>query len=224
MKQTIFFVCAISFVSSQSKTRAELRSVFNEADFIFNLAQSEPAQQSNGGSVRVANLINLPALSCEGVSHVLLNIDPCGLNAPHIHPRAAEIVYVIDGDDFEIGFVEENGGRAITNRISTGFTTFIPRGLIHYGLNLSCKNTTIIGSFNSEDPGVISVAKQTLMFPNFVLSGTFGISESEIDKLRNGLPANPSLSFQQSECFKRCGIKNHKINTKTSRILNFGGY
>jgi oxalate decarboxylase/phosphoglucose isomerase-like protein (cupin superfamily) len=215
MKQLIFFICAISFVSSQSKTRAELRSVFNEADFIFNLAQSEPAQQGNGGTARVATVSQLPSLSGEGVSHTLFNLEPCGMNVPHSHPRATEILFVIDAEDLQVGFVEENGGRFIVNRISTGFSTFFPRGLIHYQINLSCKKATYISSLNSEDPGVISVAGQTLMFPNFVLSGTLGIPESGVDKLRNGLPDAPALSFQQSECLKRCGM---------TKPIDNGGY
>jgi oxalate decarboxylase/phosphoglucose isomerase-like protein (cupin superfamily) len=205
MKHLIFFLCAIIVVSAQLESASKRRSKFSSADFVIDLAKSKPGEGA-GGAARSATLDQMPVLSGEGLSLTLMNLNPCGMNMPHVHPRASEIVYVIDGEDLQVGFAEENNGRFIVNRISTGFSTIFPRGLIHYQINLSCKNATIIAALNNEDPGVISVAKQTFLFPNYVLSGTLGIPESEIDQLRDGLPKNPALSLQQSECYQRCGI------------------
>ena len=44
------------------------------------------------------------------------------------------------------------------------------------------------------------------MFPNESLSSTFNIDESKVESIRSGLPDNPSQSFKQSECQKRCGL------------------
>jgi oxalate decarboxylase/phosphoglucose isomerase-like protein (cupin superfamily) len=206
MKHLIFFLCAIIVVSAQQESKAKLRSKLKSEDFVFNLAMSQPDAQSAGGVSRTATLDNFPALSGEGLSQRLFNINPCGINDAQVHPRASEILYAIDAEDLQVGFVEENGGRVLVNRISSGFSTIIPRGLIHYQINLSCKKATYVSAYSSEDPGFISVMPQTLLFPNYVLSGTLGIAESEVDKLRNGLPKSPSLSLQQSECYKRCGL------------------
>jgi hypothetical protein len=37
-----------------------------------------------------------------------------------IQYRATELLFVIDGEDLQTAFVEENGGRSIVNHISTG--------------------------------------------------------------------------------------------------------
>jgi oxalate decarboxylase/phosphoglucose isomerase-like protein (cupin superfamily) len=213
MKHLIFFLCAIIVVSAQSESAAKLRSKLNAADFVFDLAKSKPVDQSAGGVVRAASLDNFPALSGEGLTPTLYNLKPCGINYAHIHPRASEILYAIDAEDLQVGFVEENGGRFLVNRISTGFSTITPSGLIHYQINLSCKNATYISTASSEDPGYVEVMTQTLLFPNYVLSGTLGIAENEVDKLRNGLPASPALSLQQSECYQRCGLSEATVAT-----------
>jgi oxalate decarboxylase/phosphoglucose isomerase-like protein (cupin superfamily) len=207
MKNLIFFLCAIIVVSAQHESEAKRRSKLNAADFVFDLAKSQPDAQAAGGVFRTATLDNFPALSGEGLSQRLFSIKPCGINVPHSHPRASELLYAIDAEDLQVGFAEENGGRVIVNRISTGFSTVVPRGLIHYQINLSCKNATYLVAYSSEDPGFVTVMAQTFLFPNYVLSGTLGIAEIEVDKLRNGLQASPSVSFQQSECYQRCGLK-----------------
>jgi oxalate decarboxylase/phosphoglucose isomerase-like protein (cupin superfamily) len=206
MKNLIFFLCAIIVVSAQHESEAKRRSKLNAADFVFDLAKSQPDAQAAGGVFRTATLDNFPALSGEGLSQRLFSIKPCGINVPHSHPRASELLYAIDAEDLQVGFAEENGGRVIVNRISTGFSTVVPRGLIHYQINLSCKNATYLAAYSSADPGFVTILAQTLLFPNYVLSGTLGIAENEVDKLRNGLLKSPSLSFQQSECYKRCGL------------------
>ncbi len=41
-------------------------------------------------------------LKGEGVSHTLFNLAPCGINPPHTHPRATEILFVIDADVLQV--------------------------------------------------------------------------------------------------------------------------
>jgi oxalate decarboxylase/phosphoglucose isomerase-like protein (cupin superfamily) len=213
MKHFIFFLCAIIVVSAQSESAAKRRSKLSAADFVIDLAKSKSFTVGYGGLAREASLDNFPALSGEGLAHYSFIIFPCGINTPHIHPRASELLYAIDAEDLQVGFVEENGGRVIVNRISTGFSTIIPSGLIHYQINLSCKKATYISTTSSEDPGYVPVMNQTFLFPNYVLSGTLGIAESEVNKLRNRLPASPSISLQQSECYQRCGLNEETIKT-----------
>ncbi|CAN0597135.1 unnamed protein product, partial [Laminaria digitata] len=33
----------------------------------------------------------LPALAGQGISMALVNLGPCAINLPHIHPRATEV-------------------------------------------------------------------------------------------------------------------------------------
>ena len=76
------------------KTKLKERSKFLGNDFIFDLDGSAPAKGSGGGDVRRASVDQIPALAGEGVSFGLFDIEPCGVNLPHIHPRGTELVYV----------------------------------------------------------------------------------------------------------------------------------
>lgn len=94
------------------KTRSELRKKYGPDDFFFDLAGSKPIQ-GEGGDVRLLFLNSLRSLAGEGVSHALFNLGPCGLNTFHSHPRATELLYVIDADFLQVGFFEENEGKDV---------------------------------------------------------------------------------------------------------------
>jgi len=108
IKYFICFACVISYGASQS-TRSELRKRFGPDSFFYDLAASTPIEGS-GGHFRPLFLNNLRSLSGEGISHALFNLGPCGMNTFHSHPRATELLFVIDADYLQVGFVEENGG------------------------------------------------------------------------------------------------------------------
>lgn len=68
------------------------------------------------------------------------------------------MVYMIEGDDLRVGFVEEFGGnRSVVNDLSKGDVSFVPQGLVQYQQNLGCNPVTFLVSLNSEDPGVVPV-------------------------------------------------------------------
>ena len=48
-------------------------------------------------------------------------MEPCAVNLHNLHPRATELLYVIDADNLQAGFAAENGGRTIVNHIKTGY-------------------------------------------------------------------------------------------------------
>lgn len=133
IKLSLFiFILAIGSIHLQ--TKLETRSKFQNQDFVFDLAGSQPVTMGKAGAGQQVNVGNLPSLKGEGVSYTLFNIDPCGINLPHVHPRATEIFFVIAGT-FQTSFSEENGGRTITNEVSQGKMTFFPQGLIHEEVN-----------------------------------------------------------------------------------------
>ena len=204
----IFITLAFSFnlTLAQEETRAKFREKFAAADFIYNLANKTADSSGIGGKIYQVNLAYLPSLAGEGVSLTYLEIDPCSINTPHSHPRATEIVHIIEGENVQVGFVEENGGRVIINALRAGQTTFIPQGLVHYAQNLGCVKTKIIAAFNSEDPGVINVGSQTLMFPREALSATLNIDESQLDGFKKGIRPTPTAGYANTECVIRCRL------------------
>ena len=72
--------------------------MFNAEDFAYALGGPEadnpndPAEGSRGFQSRVANVNHIPVLEGNGVSMVLFNLEPCGINLPHVHPRATEVI------------------------------------------------------------------------------------------------------------------------------------
>jgi hypothetical protein len=55
-------------------------------------------------------------------------------------------------------FSEENGSdRVVENIVKPFMSTILPQGVIHTEVNLSCEPASFIASFNSEDPGLVTV-------------------------------------------------------------------
>lgn len=101
-------------------SRIKFRSQFRPSDFVFNLDDSRDLSPGRGGSLRLADIDSMAALSGVGVAAAVLEIEPCGINLPHSHPRASELLYVLEGDFLRVAFTEENGGRTIINDIKRG--------------------------------------------------------------------------------------------------------
>ncbi|CAM9966236.1 unnamed protein product, partial [Choristocarpus tenellus] len=99
-----------------------------------------------------------------------LNIPVCGINTPHVHPRATKLLFVVEGNDLRVAFVEENGGNgAVVNDLNYGEVTFFPQGLIHYQQNLGCEPLRLIAALSSEDPGVVTVTTRFFELPEEAL-------------------------------------------------------
>jgi len=180
------------------------RQQFDKEDFVFDLLGSVPASITSAGTIQPVDVVNLPSLAGQGLSYSLFTIEPCGINLPHVHPRATELLYVIGGKDLRTAFVEENGGRVIVNDIGMGEVTFFPEGLVHYQQNLSCETVTYISALNSEDPGVITVSTQFFRLPNEAVQGSIGQDEDKVQQLIGGLPAGPAEGH--STCMVTCGL------------------
>lgn len=143
--------------------RLDARKEFEGVEFTFDLLGAEPEIEGDAGTVKVANLGNVPVLAGEGVSYALVEIDACGLNLPHHHPRAAELGYIIKSEtatSVRHAFVEENEGRLIVNDIGEGQVALVPAGLVHFVQNMGCSPATFLAAFGSEDPGVLTTSTQ----------------------------------------------------------------
>lgn len=87
-------------------SRLEFRKQFKAEDFVFDLNGTPSTSTGGGGKIRANSVDNFPALSGEGISYSLFDVEPCGVNLPHVHPRATELLYVISGNFLRTGFVE----------------------------------------------------------------------------------------------------------------------
>nr|GEU52888.1 putative germin-like protein 2-1 [Tanacetum cinerariifolium] len=100
---------------------------------------------------------------------------PCGLNAPHYHPRATEVLTVIKGS-LQVGFITTNpDNKFFTKRLKKGDVFIFPKALIHFQQNVGNGYALALSSLNSQNPGVVTIA-------NAVFGSNPGISDDTLAK------------------------------------------
>jgi quercetin dioxygenase-like cupin family protein len=82
---------------------------------------------------------------------------PWGVNPPHTHPRAAEMLFVLEGC-LDVGFVTA-AGKLFARTVSKGDLFVFPRGLVHFQRNNGGAPAVAISAFNSQLPGVQFLAQ-----------------------------------------------------------------
>ena len=182
-------------------TRQKFRNQFKAMDFKFDLNNFSFDDEA-GGTIKPLDVNNMPALQGEGISYSLFNIEPCGVNLPHVHPRASELLYVIKGSNIVTSFVEENRGRTITNVLNTGEATLFPQGLLHFQQNMGCEMATYLSALNSEDPGVLTVSNRLFELQVNGVAVGLNMTVEQVLALRENVPRGPAAG--QAECLRRC--------------------
>ncbi|OIT30855.1 PREDICTED: germin-like protein subfamily 2 member 1 [Nicotiana attenuata] len=139
-----------------------------------------------GTRVGVADVFNMPGLNTQGVSMARVDFERDGLNPPHTHPRATEIIFVKEGT-LVAGFITTDN--IFVNKLITKGEVFVfPRGLIHFQFNVGRGNATIIVAFNSQNPGVqliaLSMFASRPQIPEEVVARAFQTSVEEVRAIR----------------------------------------
>ena len=159
------------------------------ADDFFFPGLNVPGNTENkvGFSVNLVNVDKLPGLNTLGISLARLDFAPYGLNPPHIHPRGTEILVVVEGTLY-VGFVTSNPNKLFTKVLNKGDVFVFPLGLIHFQLNIGKTKALAFASFNSQNPGVITIANavfgSTPPINPDVLIKAFQLDKNVIDYLQ----------------------------------------
>ncbi|KAA3475125.1 germin-like protein subfamily 2 member 4 [Gossypium australe] len=153
--------------------------------FIGGLANSAVINNLVGSVITTANNVEkIPGLNTLGVSLARIDYQPDGLNPPHTHPRASEIIFVLDGE-LDVGFIT-TANKLISKSIKKGDIFVFPEGL-----NNGVKPASVIAGFNSQFPGTQSIATtlftSTPLVPEHVLTKGFQIGTKGVKKMRNKL-------------------------------------
>ncbi|XP_066337237.1 germin-like protein 5-1 [Miscanthus floridulus] len=126
-------------------------------DFFSSILAKPGATNTTSGSVVTgANVEKVPGLNTLGVSLSRIDYAPGGLNPPHTHPRATELVFVLYGT-LNVGFVT-TANKLVSKTIAQGDVFAFPRGLVHFQKNTGAEPAAVISAFNSQLPGTQSVA------------------------------------------------------------------
>ncbi|KAF8402272.1 hypothetical protein HHK36_013224 [Tetracentron sinense] len=131
-----------------------------QADYFFFSGLQLSGNTSNpvGSKVTLFDVAKISGLNTLGVSMARVDYAPWGVNPPHTHPRASEILTVLEGI-LEVGFVTSNPeNRLITKVLQKGDVFVFPANLIHFQRNVGYGNAVAIAALNSQNPGVITIA------------------------------------------------------------------
>ncbi|XP_059295840.1 putative germin-like protein 2-1 [Lycium ferocissimum] len=162
-----------------------------EADDFFFSGLHLTGNTSNtfGSKVTPVNVAQLPGLNTLGISLARVDYAPWGINPPHTHPRATEILTVLEGS-LQVGFVTSNPeNRLITKVLKKGDTFVFPIGLVHYQRNVGYGNAVAIGALSSQNPGVISIANAVFgsepVISTDVLAKAFQVDDTVVAQIQS---------------------------------------
>ncbi|PKI43037.1 hypothetical protein CRG98_036516 [Punica granatum] len=131
----------------------------NPNDFFFS-GLNIPGNTSNqvGSAVTAVTVDQLPGLNTMGISLARIDFAINGLNPPHTHPRASEILVVLEGTLY-VGFVNSNPENSLFAKVlNPGDVYVFPKGMIHFQLNVGKTKAVAVAGLSSQNPGVITIA------------------------------------------------------------------
>ncbi|XP_065864499.1 germin-like protein subfamily 3 member 2 [Euphorbia lathyris] len=172
------FCILINSSDSSCKNASEVTA----ENFVFSGLKSHGKFDEMGLSSIPANVNVFPGLNTLGMSMVRADFEVDGVNVPHFHPIATEVAYVVEGKLYS-GFVDSQN-RLFAKVIEKGEVMVFPRGLVHFQMNVGDKPATIIGSFNSQNPGLIRIPATVFGsgIKDQLLEKAFGLTAKEIAK------------------------------------------
>jgi quercetin dioxygenase-like cupin family protein len=159
-------------------------------DFVFSgLHIAGNTTNRQGSAVTAANVAQIPGLNTMGISMVRIDIAPKGINPPHIHPRATEILTVLEGSLY-VGFITSiPGSRLISKVLRKGDIFVFPKALVHFQFNIGTRNAVAIAALSSQNPGVITVANAVFgsdpSISDDILSKAFQVDKKTVDWIQS---------------------------------------
>ncbi|KAI3810582.1 hypothetical protein L1987_20203 [Smallanthus sonchifolius] len=183
-------VCVADLASGVKLNGFACKSNITADDFFF-AGLTNPGLTNNtfGATVTPASVQQITGLNTLGVSMARIDYAPGGLNPPHTHPRATEIVFVLEGE-LDVGFITTDN-KLFSKTIKKGEIFTFPRGLIHYQINNGKVPAAVIAGFNSQSPGTQRVANAVFAssptVEDFVLTKTFHVGTKLVEKIKSRL-------------------------------------
>ncbi|XP_004302314.1 PREDICTED: rhicadhesin receptor-like [Fragaria vesca subsp. vesca] len=182
-------ICVADFASAAKMNGFACKDAANATaeDFFFaGIAKPGLTNNTFGSLVTLANVQKIPGLNTLGVSMARIDYAPGGINPPHTHPRATEIVFVLEGS-LDVGFVT-TANKLISKTIAKGEVFVFPKGLIHFQKNNGKVPAAVIAAFNSQLQGTANIALTLFAasppVEDDVLTSTFQVGTKEIKKIK----------------------------------------
>ncbi|XP_076954087.1 germin-like protein 5-1 [Bidens hawaiensis] len=180
-------VCVADLASGVKLNGFACKNNISADDFFFT-GLANPALTNNtfGATVTPASVQQIPGLNTLGVSMARVDYAPGGINPPHTHPRATEIVFVLEGE-LDVGFITTDN-KLFSKTIKKHEIFTFPRGLIHFQINNGKVPAAALAAFNSQLPGTQRVANALFAssptVEDIVLTKAFQVGTKEVDKIK----------------------------------------
>ncbi|KAK9999617.1 hypothetical protein SO802_019220 [Lithocarpus litseifolius] len=136
--------------------------------------------------------LEFPALNGQSVSCAVLQFPAGTPNPPHTHPRASELLFLVQGT-LQVGFVDTTN-KLFTQTLQTGDIFVFPKGLVHFQYNADPQVPALaISAFGSANAGTVSIPNTLLTtgIDNNVLAKCFKTDVATIQALKAGLAPKP---------------------------------
>ncbi|KDP45303.1 hypothetical protein JCGZ_09552 [Jatropha curcas] len=119
---------------------------------------ARPTSDQLGVRTNLLTVEEIPGLNTLALSIVRIDFEAGGVNPPHHHPRASEIITVLEGTLYA-GFITGNPDhKAFVKILKAGDVFVFPFGLIHFQFNIGKSPAVAIAALNSQNPGVVTSA------------------------------------------------------------------
>ncbi|KAJ3698552.1 hypothetical protein LUZ61_002257 [Rhynchospora tenuis] len=159
-------------------------------DFFFSgLDKAGDTSKNLGSNVTLVNVDKLAGLNTLGISLARIDFAPNGgLNPPHIHPRATEVLTVMEGTLY-VGFVTSAPEFKLFSKVLNKGDVFVfPKGLIHFQFNFGAVPAVAFAGLSSQNPGLVTVANAVFgsnpPISDDVLAKAFQLDKKTVDWLQ----------------------------------------
>ncbi|CAN6223267.1 unnamed protein product [Urochloa humidicola] len=134
-----------------------------------------------------ASVAEFPALNGQSVSFASLSYPPGSVNPVHTHPRASELLLVVEGA-LSVGFVD-TAGKLFAQDLAAGDMFVFPKGTVHWQCNKGNQLAKALSAFGSAAAGLVSVPVTVFGtgIDDTVLAKSFKTDVDTVHKLKAAL-------------------------------------
>ncbi|KAH9326155.1 hypothetical protein KI387_006333, partial [Taxus chinensis] len=143
----------------------------------------KPGNTSNSlrSALTIGTAASFHGLNTQGLSFARIDYSEGGTVQPHYHPRASEVLFVLEGT-LRAGFIDTQN-KLFSETLREGDLFVFPVGMLHFIQNVGRGKAVSLSSLNSQNPGAVLVAKALFAsvpaVPDDVLARAFKISDGQ---------------------------------------------
>lgn len=170
----------------------------------FNPPRNAVISEGCAGIQVIADNRSFPFIGWDQVAMGVQVVAPCGLEQPHLHPAARELMLLISGEVYT-GFIRRNEAPLIINFLRPGMATFFKRGAIHFVANLRCEPAFYVSAFDNSQMDRLDVSQNFFRLPTDIIRPSLGYPHPiMIEDIRAHVPQNFTAGLDA--CLIRCGL------------------